>query len=64
METITIQRTERPNSMSFRYAGTGSEMKIYFNDEQDLVNQLQKLNEQIPVIKQNLQTIKQAMREE
>ena len=64
METITIQRTERPNSMSFHYAGTGSEMKIYFNHEQDIVNQLQKLNEQIPVIKQNLQTIKQAMREE
>ncbi len=43
-EQIIIQKTEKPNSISFRYGGVGAEMKIYFVDNVDLEAQLSALN--------------------
>ena len=42
---IIITKTERPNSVQFRWGGTGTDVKIYFNEEQDLITQLVKLNQ-------------------
>ena len=35
-DTVTYAVTVKPNSFSFRYAGVGSEAKIYFEDLEDL----------------------------
>ena len=48
----------RPNSLQFRYAGTGSDVKIYFEDAEDLVKQLQAINENSEVVKKELDNIK------
>lgn len=61
---INITKVERPNSIQFRLGGVGSEMKIYFNDEQDLITQLMRLEEKIPSIKYKIQGLKQIMKEE
>ena len=61
---INITKTERPNSIQFRLGGVGSEMKIYFNDEQDLITQLMRLEEIAPSIKYKIQGLKQIMKEE
>ena len=40
-EQIIINKTEKPNSMSFRAGGTGTpEFKIYFDSAEDLETQL------------------------
>lgn len=39
-----ISKTDRPNSVSFRAGGTGTpEYKFYFNDEEDLHQQIRAL---------------------
>ena len=61
-KTEQIIKTERPNSFVFRYGKTDTSIKIYFNDEQDLLTQIQKLEEisqkidaSINIIKENFQ---------
>ena len=44
IQTEIINKTEKPNSISFRYGSVGAEMKIYFSDVVDLQQQLEALN--------------------
>ena len=53
-----INKTEKPNSISFRYGGVGAEMKIYFNDDKDLQQQLEALNNSSEKISGLIQSIK------
>ena len=40
---VNVERVEKPNSISFRYAGTGHDLKIYFDTEKDLGQRLNQL---------------------
>lgn len=56
-----INRTDKPNSISFRYGGTGTDIKLYFNDAEDLKNQLVELESLKTDIKSNIEAIKSHM---
>lgn len=43
--SVAITKTDRPNSFSFRLAGPGTEVKLYFEDAQDLEDQVRALAE-------------------
>lgn len=49
----------RPNSFQFRYAGTASDVKIYFEDVKDLVKQLEEFSKNMENIKQEVDKIKE-----
>ena len=57
-EQIVIQKTERPNSISFRIGGVGTDCKIYFSTAEDLEQQLLAINERIELINGNITHIK------
>ncbi len=52
---------EKLNSMSFRYGGTGTYMKIYFKDAEDLDTQMAELVNKAPTIKANMEHIKSTL---
>jgi len=58
---ITMQ--SKPNSMSFRWGGTGTDMKIYFDDAEDLEQQLNSLETKTLSIKNKIQNIRSGMNE-
>lgn len=61
MGTEIIQKQTRPNSISFRWGGTGTDIKLYFEDEQDLLEQLSKLNSNAVSIKNHISAFKMTM---
>ena len=51
-EEQTIRNvTDKPNSLSFRWGGTGDEAKVYFNKKEDLVENIEAIFEGIKKIK-------------
>lgn len=56
--TEVINKTLRPNSIQFRYGGTGTDCKIYFEDSKDLEQQLEALNKSMDNVKSLIQSIK------
>lgn len=61
--TKQIIENKRANSFAFRYAGVGTEVKIYFDDAEDLEVQLHKLQLRKAVIKNELDLIKENFKE-
>lgn len=55
---VILNKNDKPNSISFRYGGVGAEMKIYYNDDLDLKEQLEKLNNSSSDINASIQGIK------
>ena len=45
IKTEVIQKTEKANSISYRYGNVGAEIKLYWKDEIDLMEQLTNLAE-------------------
>ncbi len=62
-EQVTISKVDKPNSICFRWGQTGSDVKVYFSDEKDLVSQLELLNSQMEKVKSNINQIKEKMKE-
>jgi len=54
---------EKQNSFAFRYGGTGTDMKIYFEDALDLDVQLRELALKATAFKTSVQRIKEGMLE-
>jgi len=52
--TEIINKTARPNSLSFRWGGSGTDVKLYFEDANDLENQLTNLNSKMTNIKNKM----------
>jgi len=40
-KTEVVNKTEAPNSFSFRWGGTGDEVKLYFENGQDLTKKIE-----------------------
>ena len=57
-EQIIINKTEKPNSISYRYGSVGAELKIYFSTTEDLKEQLEKLNNESEKIGELLTEVK------
>lgn len=53
-----MEQKEKQSSISFRYGGTGTDMKIYFVDAEDLDSQMKELVDKAPSIKANLESVK------
>tara|TARA_Y100000310_G_C20665829_1_gene807399 strand:- start:61 stop:288 length:228 start_codon:yes stop_codon:yes gene_type:complete len=53
-EVINKTIVEKANSFQFRYGGTGSEVKLYFSDGKDLLEQLEELTARREHIKDKL----------
>ena len=60
--TKQIIETKRPNSFQFRYAGAGSDVKIYFEDADDLKKQMLLLEDAGETIKTSLDNIQKKFR--
>jgi len=60
-KTEVLNKTEKPNSIQFRYSGTGSDVKIYFSDDKDLVEQLKNLNKSSEEVAKSITEIKTKM---
>ncbi|MEK6879448.1 MAG: hypothetical protein AABY22_07575 [Nanoarchaeota archaeon] len=60
---VNIHRNERQNSFQFRYGGTGSEVKLYFEDATDLEQQLVELTSKGSSIKQKIDILKYQFKE-
>lgn len=60
---VNIQRTERPNSFEFRYGGVGTQIKVYFENVEDLERQLTELSTKGSAIRQKVDIIKYQFRE-
>jgi hypothetical protein len=52
---------EKPNSFGFRWGGTGTDMKVYFEDADDLAKQLNRLVELSPELHASVQSFKEKM---
>lgn len=66
METtkqIVENINKKANSFQFRYAGVGTEVKIYFDKVTDLFNQLKDFSDKRASIKQELDEIKKTFKE-
>ena len=57
-EQVIINKTEKPNSISFHLGGTGTDVKIYFKDQNDLNEQLEEMNIKMPFINKNVTEIR------
>jgi len=53
-----MEPKEKQSSISFRYGGTGTDMKIYFVDAEDLDIQMMELEERAPSIKGKMEKVK------
>jgi hypothetical protein len=53
-EIINKNITEKGNSFQLRYGGTGTEVKLYFSDGADLLEQLEELTARREHIKDKL----------
>tara|TARA_Y100000310_G_C20670209_1_gene809825 strand:- start:776 stop:973 length:198 start_codon:yes stop_codon:yes gene_type:complete len=40
-KTEVVNKTEAPNSFSFRWGGTGDEVKLYFENSEDLIKKIE-----------------------
>lgn len=58
-EVINI--TKSPNSISFRYGGTGSDVKLYFDSAEDLEKQLESMADKAEPIQRQLNRFKAIM---
>ena len=56
-----MEQKEKISSMSFRYGGTGTDMKIYFRDAQDLEVQMKELSEKAPYIREHMEDVKRIL---
>jgi hypothetical protein len=63
MEESKMNETikEKQNSFSFRWGGTGTDMKLYFDDAKDLELQLNELRIRAPDLRLKLDAIKEAL---
>lgn len=52
---------EKQNSYSFRWGGTGTDMKVYYDDAEDLNQQLAELKNKAVDIKLNMTSFIQIM---
>jgi len=53
-----MNRTFRPNSLVFRYGGTGTEVKVYFDDAGDLESQMLEMDESAENIRKHMDSVK------
>lgn len=59
MTKLNIQtEQDKQNSISFRYGGVGTEIKLYFNTAEDLEQQLVELNNKCNIVRHNIDEIK------
>jgi len=61
MTNEIINKTAKPNSISFRYGGTGTDIKIYFEDAEDLEHQLIVLASKSATFNNKIKEIKEVM---
>ena len=62
METTEPTQTkERPNSYIYRYGGTATDIKIYYDTAEDLLQQLQELQEKSQIIQFTTNNIKETL---
>lgn len=61
--TYVVNRTEKANSIQYRYAGTGTDSKVYYEDAEDLVEQLNALADKQEKIATAIKRIREAHKE-
>lgn len=59
-----INKTERPNSLEFRYGKTGTGVKLYFENAQDVLTQLRELADKSTEMHLHIAKIKENMGDE
>jgi len=62
METTTINKTEKPNSFSWRWGGPSTEVKVYFDTAESLEKQVLALSESSLKIRESIERFNTAMK--
>jgi hypothetical protein len=60
-EQTVINKTERASSLSFRHGSTGTDVKLYFEDAEDLENRLKEMAEKSKSYNDSIKHIKEMM---
>lgn len=60
-EQTIINKTERASSLSFRHGATGTDVKLYFEDAEDLEKRLSEMAERSKSYNESIKHIKEMM---
>uniref|UniRef100_A0A6H1ZPX8 Uncharacterized protein n=1 Tax=viral metagenome TaxID=1070528 RepID=A0A6H1ZPX8_9ZZZZ len=58
------EKNEKQNYFMFRWGGTGTDIKVYYDDVDDLLDQLKKLSSHVKEIKDSISSFSWAMSKE
>lgn len=56
-----MENQQSMSSIQFRYGGAGTEVKLYFNEPNDLLEKLKNLNIIIDKVRENIDKIKKEL---
>lgn len=63
METKIVNITDKPNSFTFRWGGTGTDMKIFYNTPEELTKHMENLATQALDLKQKMMEFTERMKQ-